>query len=298
MSRDIHGVAVDAGSGLEATIRDLKGADARPDDLLVFKRNVLRELGGSASTILVDANCGPDLLADYPAQCAPMVAFEADVYHISDDDRMTVVPEHITVADYPKMGVKQLKFFMYYAPDDLPNINQKKLDLIEKIGAQCAEHGLTYLLEPLVYHPSLKPGTLEYARAKPDLVRRATEAFADRRLGADILKVEFPFDLAFVEGFGQADMSRADAIKALLDAAAPAQGRGLVYLSAGVTFDWFLAPLKLAVEAGVDFSGFMCGRAIWSDAVEIFGLQGEEPLRAWLRDTGRKRLDLLIEAVS
>ncbi len=298
MSRDIHGVAVDAGSGLEAAIRELRGVKAQPDDLLVFKRCVLSELGGSASTVLVDANCGPDLLTDYPVGCSPMVAYEADVYHISDDDRMTVLPDNIAIADYPKMGVKQLKFFMYYAPDDTSGINQKKLDQIEGIGAECAEHGLTFLLEPLVYHPSLKPGTLEYARAKPDMVRRATQAFADRRLNAGILKVEVPFDLGFVEGFGEAEMSRSDAIKALQEAAAPAYGLGFVYLSAGVSFEWFLASLKLAVEAEVAFSGFMCGRAIWSDAVEIFGTQGEEPLRAWLRDTGRKRLDLLIDAVS
>jgi len=63
--RPIHGVAVDAGSGLEAAIREARGDRAQPDDLLTFKRSVLTVLGPQASTVLVDAACGPDLLADY-----------------------------------------------------------------------------------------------------------------------------------------------------------------------------------------------------------------------------------------
>ncbi len=86
-----HGVAVDAGSGLAESLRVARGTDASDGDLLAFKRAVLEELGPGASTVLVDATCGPDLLASYPAGCARMVAFEADVYHISGADRITVL---------------------------------------------------------------------------------------------------------------------------------------------------------------------------------------------------------------
>jgi len=127
MAREIHGVAVDAGSGLEANIRDLRGPNAHPDDLMTFKRAVLETLGPDASTVLVDATCGPDLLAAYPENCTPMLAFEADVYHISDDDRITVLPDNFTVEDYPSMGVPQLKFFIYYAPDDDPALRRSNL---------------------------------------------------------------------------------------------------------------------------------------------------------------------------
>ena len=60
--RSFHGVAVDAGSGLAETIRAARGAQAGPDDLLVFKRAVLPVLGPHATTVLLDATCGPDLL--------------------------------------------------------------------------------------------------------------------------------------------------------------------------------------------------------------------------------------------
>ncbi|MEP3846612.1 MAG: tagatose 1,6-diphosphate aldolase [Paracoccaceae bacterium] len=297
MANKIHGVAVDAGSGLEASIKDARQDRAMPGDLSTFKKAVLETLGPDASTVLLDANCGPDLLGNYPDGCDRMLAFEADVYHISDEDRITVLPDNFTVADYPEMGVKQLKFFIYYAPDDDVALNARKHDLVADIGQRCRDAGIRYLMEPLVYHPTIAPGTAEYAKLKPDLVRRATAVFADPKFQVDVLKVEIPVDLNFVEGFGQPLMSRADALGAFRDAAAAANGIDLVYLSAGVAFEWFEASLKMAREAGVDFAGFMCGRAIWSDGVALFGAQGEDALREWLADTGKSRLAKLIAAL-
>jgi tagatose 1,6-diphosphate aldolase len=292
-SLNINGVAIDAGSGLGAAIQQARGDDATDQDVLIFKRAIITELASLASTILVDANMGPDLLADFPPQCKPMMAYEADVYHISDDDRITVLPDHIALADFPKMGISHLKFFMYYAPDDAHALNRRKLDLIAQIGEGCAENGLTFLLEPLVYHPTLAPGTAEYARIKPNLVRRATADFARPELRANVLKVEIPVDLNFVDGFGEPEMSRDEALAAFRSAAAAAGDCDLVYLSAGVTFPRFAASLKMASEAEVDFHGFMCGRAIWSDGIEIFGRTGETGLREWLQKEGRNRLATL-----
>lgn len=298
MTDPIHGVAVDAGSGLEKAIRAARGARAKDGDLLTFKRAVLETLGPGASTVLVDAACGPDLLPSYPENCSPMLAFEADVYHISDADRITVLPDNFTVEDYVAMGVPQLKFFMYYAPDDDPVLNARKQDLVASIGQRCRDAGVQYLMEPLVYHPTVSPGTAEYAALKPDLVRRATAVFADARFRVDVLKVEIPVDLNFVDGFGEAQMSRTEALEAFRIGAAAAGDIDLVYLSAGVAFEWFEASLQMAGEAGADFRGFMCGRALWSDAVGLFGSEGEEALRAWLQDTGRARLARLITALN
>ncbi len=297
VDKNLIGVAVDAGSGLEAAIRSARGSDANSDDLLVFKSAILEILGAGANTVLVDANLGPELLDYYPANCRRMLAYEADVYHISDDDRITVFPENLHVEDYAKLGVDQLKFFMYYAPDDDEQLNARKQDIVAELGESCKKNKLRFLMEPLVYHPSVLPGTAEYAAIKPELVRRATEVFAKPRFCADVLKVEVPVDLSFVEGFGEPQMSRDEALKAFAQAAEPVSSAELVYLSAGVSFEWFKASLQMAREAGVQFNGFMCGRALWSDAVDIFGREGEGGLRDWLKETGRKRLDILIAAL-
>lgn len=297
LARTFHGVAVDAGSGLEATLRTARGTKAAPNDLAVFKRCVLEVLGAGASTALVDAQLGLDLLQYYPDSCAPMLAYEADVYHISSEERITVLPDHLKPSDYAALGVKQLKFFIYYAPDDDESLNMRKQALVADIGEQCKALGLRYLMEPLVYHPSIEPGTADYARIKPELVKEATRLFAEPRFQADVLKVEVPVDLGYVEGFGEPHRSREEALAAFRDAAAPASELELVYLSAGVPFEWFEASLQLASEAGVSFSGFMCGRALWSDAVAIFGDGGEEELRQWLSDVGVGRLQRLIRAL-
>ena len=296
-ARTFHGVAVDAGSGLEKMLRDARGAKATQDDLSIFKRSVMQELGVGASTVLVDSQLGPDLLPDFPVGCEPTLAYEADVYHISDDDRITVLPEHLKPEDFASLGVKQLKFFIYYAPDDAPLLNKKKQALVANIGEQCAQLGLQYLMEPLVYHPTIKPGTAEYAKIKPDMVTHVTELFAQPQFHADILKVEIPVDLNFVEGFGEPQRTRDEALDAFRQAAEPAKQLGLVYLSAGVSFEWFEASLQMADEAGVKFSGFMCGRALWADAISEFGSGGEDALRLWLQQTGIPRLQRLISAL-
>lgn len=297
IDRCLVGVAIDAGSGLEAAIREVRGAAAASDDLFVFKKTVLQVLGAGANTVLVDANLGPDLLEFYPQSCRKMLAYEADVYHISDEDRITVLPDNLNVEDYAQLGVDQLKFFMYYAPDDDAALNARKQEVVATLGKQCRENNLRFLMEPLVYHPTINPGTKEYAAIKPELVRRATAEFADDRYCADVLKVEIPVDLAYVEGFGEPVMSRTAALDAFIAASEPAKACELVYLSAGVSFDWFKASLQMATEAGVSFNGFMCGRALWADAVEIFGQAGEAELRNWLEDSGRKRLDILISVL-
>ncbi len=296
MPLPIHGVAMDAGSGLAAALQQARGGSARDDDLLTFKRCVVRVLSQQASTVLVDAALGRDLLADYTPGCAPMLAYEADVYRISNDDRITVLPDNLTVADYPDLGVGDLKFFLYYAPRGDGALNQRKQDLVREIGAECARHKVGFLFEPLVYDETAVVGTPAYAKLKPALVREATAAFASPDLAIDVLKVEIPVDLDFVDGFGESVMSRTEADEAFAAAAAAAGGIPLVYLSAGVSFDRFRASLAMARTAGVDYAGFMCGRAIWSDGVAIFGSGGEAALTDWLEETGVARLNELIAA--
>lgn len=295
-SPPIHGVAVDAGSGLAAAIRAARGALAQDDDLFTFKRAVVRALSPMASTLLVDATLGPSLLPDYAPGCAPMMAFEADVYRIDSAERITVLPDDLTVADYPALGVRQLKLFLWYAPDDDAALNARKQALVEQVGRDCAAQGLTFLMEPLVYHPTLQPGTAAFAALKPSLVRRAVETFAAPGFGAHILKVEVPVDLPFVEGFGAPQTSRDVALSAFRDVVGAAAGVPVVFLSAGVPFASFEASLTLARASGAPFAGFMCGRALWSEAVAVFGAEGEAAMNHWLMTTGRARMARLIAA--
>ncbi|WP_299949922.1 tagatose 1,6-diphosphate aldolase [uncultured Ruegeria sp.] len=291
----IFGVAVDQGSGLEAALREERGADARADDLLTFKRIVVETLSPDATTVLVDANLGRMLLPAFDPACVKMLAYEADVYHIADEDRITKLPENLSIADYPPLGVPVLKFFLYYGPNDPVELNQRKADLVARIGAECHAQGVTFLFEPIVYDRAIPDGTSKaFACAKPALVRTATETFAAARFNIDILKVEIPVSLAQIG----TTMSEAGARAAFRAAAEPAGEIPLLYLSAGVTFEQFRDGLKLSRAAGVNARGFMCGRGIWSDAIGLFGAEGPTSMERWMQTVGRDRLAQLKDAIT
>ena len=290
----VFGIAIDAGSGLKQAIKDARKAFYQENDLETFKKLIITSLGQYATTILIDSEFGPHLISRYPKQCSPMMAFEADVYHISDEDRITKLPDNIKVSDFSRLGYKVLKFFMYYAPNDNIEINEQKQKIIENIGKECVKNNISFLMEPLVYDPIKRPGSLDYAYLKPQLVENATKTFSNPKFNINYLKVEVPVDLSFVEGFGDPIIKQKEAIKSFKDASIAASGIPLLYLSAGVSFEWFKASLNMAIKAEVDCSGFMCGRAIWSEAIKVFGEQGEEGLKSWLNTTGQNRLNELI----
>lgn len=286
-----YGVAVDQGSGLKAALAEARGVDSHESDLFTFKRAVVECLSPEATTVLVDAEYGRELLPYYDPACEKLLAYEADVYHIKTDERITALPQNLTIADYGSLGVRRLKFFLYYAPRGNPATNEKKHALVRQIGAQCAEHGIEFLFEPIVYDEHIRDASsFQFAQQKPELVMEATRTFADPQFRIDVLKVEIPVNLAFVAGFGTSEFSRDQVLEAFRYTAAVANGIPLVYLSAGVSFDWFEHSLALARDSGVEAAGFMCGRAIWSDAIIEFGEGGESRLIDWLSGEGRDRL--------
>ncbi|MFK7878989.1 tagatose 1,6-diphosphate aldolase [Roseobacter sp.] len=291
----VFGVAVDQGSGLAAALREGRGSHARDDDLFTFKRIVVETLSPDASTVLVDAALGRELLPAYHPSCVKMLAYEADVYHIADEDRITKLPENLDIADYPDIDVPVLKFFLYYGPNDPEALNQRKADLVAKIGSECRARGVTFLFEPIVYDRAIPDGTsAEYALAKPALVRAATQRFASPDFNIDVLKVEIPVSLPHIN----TTMSEAQARTAFQDAAEAAGDIPLLYLSAGVTFEQFRDALRMSRDAGVNACGFMCGRAIWSDAIGIFGAEGPAAMARWMESTGRDRLAQLKDAIT
>lgn len=298
VQQPICGIAVDMGSGLGAALRDARGDAARDDDLFAFKRIVADTMSRAATTLLVDAEYGRDLLASIRAPCVPILAYEADVYRIADEDRMTVLPDDLRISDYAGLGVGVLKFFLYYAPDDEPGINLRKQALVRRIGEACRVEGIQFLFEPLVYDRSVPDtGSAAFARLKPSLVERATRAFAAAEFCIDFLKVELPVSLGHVEGIGEPTMSVAEVERAFRSAAEAAGDIPILYLSAGVTFDQFEAGLKIARHAGVKPAGFMCGRAAWSDAIEIFGTKGQDATIGWMASEGLRRLKRLAGAL-
>ena len=55
----------------------------------------------------------------------------------------------------------------------------------------------------------------------------------------------------------------------------------------------FRETLVLAAEAGVPYSGVLCGRATWKDGIPEFVKNGADGFRDWLSDKGAKNIQAL-----
>ena len=113
--------------------------------------------------------------------------------------------------------------------------------------------------------------------------------FSEERFNVDVLKVEVPVNMNYVEGFAEGEVVYTkEEAQYFRDQEASTQ-LPYIYLSAGVSAELFQETLKFAHEAGAKFNGVLCGRATWSGAVKVYIEQGEE-VREWLRTTGFKIL--------
>ena len=129
-----------------------------------------------------------------------------------------------------------------------------------------------------------------FAKVKPRKVNEAMKLFSEERFNVDVLKVEVPVNMNYVEGFAEGEVVYTkEEAQYFRDQEASTQ-LPYIYLSAGVSAELFQETLKFAHEAGAKFNGVLCGRATWSGAVKVYIEQGEEA-REWLRTTGFKNID-------
>src|SRR5207244_2319420 len=144
------------------------------------------------------------------------------------------------------------------------------------------------------------PG-FDYAKAKPEVVKAYMAKLSEPRFRIDVLKVEVPVNMAFVQGAGanttgQVAHTKAEALRHFKEAAAAAT-KPFIYLSAGVSDDVFRESLEYAAESGARFSGVLCGRATWLEGLPIYAKQGRAAFDAWLADKGVRNIEMLNEVL-
>lgn len=251
-------------------------------DVVDLKRAVIGALSPYASAVLLDVEYG------YPA-CVPsgalsgqaglLLALEKSGYEGDPTARRTALLDDWSVARTRKAGASGVKLLVYYRPD-APNAADQEA-LVAEVAAQCREWELPLFLEPL--HYSLDPSVKQV----PNAERRRIVIETARKLvplGVDVLKAEFPVDVAQTDDQDEwaeacAELSEATSVPWVL-------------LSAGVDFDTYIDQVAVACDAGA--SGVLCGRAIWKEAV---GLHGSARLD-FLRIIARERLQQVSELVA
>lgn len=295
----IAAAAMDQRGSLQKSIAKARGANgvASGEDLTLFKTAITKVLTRHASAILMDPEFGLPALQQKAPNTGVLLAYEKTGYDAAVAGRLPDLLPLWSVRRLAEAGADAIKILLYYNAFDRAEINSVKQAWVERVGAECAAVDLPLFLEPLYYEDEDSGySELEIAKRKPEAVTRYMEEFSKPRYGVDVLKVEVPFNIRFVEGSrafgGVAAYTKADAMRQFREAA-DAATRPFIYLSAGVTNEAFLETLELAADAGTNFAGVLCGRATWQEGVPVYARQGYDALEAWLNDEGVKNITAL-----
>ena len=292
----IAAAAMDQRGSLKSAIAKEKGIDKKAvtnDMMSEFKTAVSRILTPHASAILLDPEYGLPASKNRARNAGLLLAYENSGYDNTQPGRLPDLLDHYSVRRLVADGADCVKILLYYTPFDSTEINDRKHAWVERIGAECVAADVPFFLEFVGYEEGADEKGLEFAKKKPEVVRRSMEEFSKPQYGVDVLKVEMPITMVFVKGTrsckGDFAYTRDEAKDHFRKAAAVAK-KPFIYLSAGVSNDTFSETLELASETGVNFSGVLCGRATWKDAIPVYAKQGVKALEDWLADQGVKNI--------
>jgi tagatose 1,6-diphosphate aldolase len=289
----IAAAAMDQRGSLQKALAKERGSAVGDKDLEEFKVLVTEVLTQHASAILLDPEWGIPASKRRAKNSGLLLAYEKTGYDAATPGRLPDLLDLWSVRRLKEAGGDCIKILLYYAPNDAQKINDHKHAWVERIGDECRANDIPFFLEVIAYEDGLDEKGLEFARKKPELVTAYMREFTKDRYGVDVLKVEVPINMKFVEGTesfaGQAAYSREEA-KNWFRKSAEATTRPFIYLSAGVSNAEFSETLELAAEAGTKFSGVLCGRATWKDGIAIYAKQGADAFRKWLESEGVKNI--------
>lgn len=253
-------------------------ADVAYEEVVAVKGALVEALAPHASAILLDPIWShPHHAVRVPGRVGLLSTLEDHAFVVVDGERRSRVIDGWSVGQIRRTGATGVKLLVWHRPDVSAATVAHQDALVEAVGGACAEHDLAFVLELLTYPLSGEdPDGEDHARAKPAQVLGSLRHYADARFGVDLMKLEFPVDLARVDGFhaGALEGARRSVIAdrddvagwlADLDAASPVPW---VLLSAGVGPRAFALAVESAVDAGA--SGILAGRAVWYDALAAY----------------------------
>ncbi len=273
-------LALDHRQNLRRELHPADPAATTFDEMVAFKRAVVRALASGASGVLLDPEIGAaPAVADgaLPSSVGLIVAIEATGHDGPSTARVSRVLEGWSVAKAKRMGADAAKLLVYYHPDAPNAADQERL--VADVAAACADADLALFVEPIGF--SVDPAVAapvgeDRRRVVVETARRLTA------IGGDVLKAEFPFD-ASIDDEGRWAEACAE-----LDEASRVPW---VLLSGGVDDATFERQVRVACRAGA--SGVLVGRSVWAPAATLPPAARD----AWLANEGRARLERLAALV-
>jgi tagatose 1,6-diphosphate aldolase len=290
----IAAAAMDQRGSLKKALAKEKGGEITDGDMEQFKSLVTEVLTPHASAILLDPEWGLPASKRRAKNAGLLMAYEKTGYDANTPGRLPDLLDHWSVRRIKENGADCIKILLYYTPFDPKPINETKHAWVERIGDECRANDIPFFLEFVGYAEGMDEKGPEYAAKKPDVVIGSMKEFTKDRYGVDVMKVEIPVNMKYVEGAKAFGGSKAYTKQQAMDFFRKAQEvstRPFIYLSAGVSNAEFTESLELAGESGVKFNGVLCGRATWKDGISVYAKQGPDAFRAWLQDQGVKNIN-------
>lgn len=294
----ISALAIDQRGALKKMIKKYQ-EEADEKQIVEFKKLVSEHLTKYASSILLDPEYGLEASKVRDKNAGLLLAYEKTGYDANTVGRLPDCLVEWSAKRLKEEGADAIKFLLYYDVDEDEVINNQKKAYMERIGAECVAEDIPFFLEILSYDCKNEDNSsVEYAKVKPRKVIEAMKVFSDPRYNVDVLKVEVPVNMKFVEGFadGEVVYIKEEAQKYFKEQSDSTK-LPFIYLSAGVSAKLFQDTLVFAHEAGAKFNGVLCGRATWANGVEVFAKEGEKATVEWLNTVGRKNIEELNEVL-
>lgn len=290
----IAAAAMDQRGSLKKALAKEKGGDVGDREMEEFKTLVAEVLTPHASAILLDPEWGLPASQRRAKNAGLLLAYEKTGYDKTGPGRLPDLLDDWSVRRLKENGADCIKILLYYTPFDPKEVNEKKHAWVERIGDECRANDIPFFLEFVGYEEGTDEKGADFAKKKPDVVTASMREFTKDRYGVDVMKVEVPVNMKFVEGAKAFGGTKVYTKQQAMDAfrrAADVATRPFIYLSAGVSNAEFTESLELAAESGTRFSGVLCGRATWKDGIPVYGSKGAEAFRAWLQQEGVKNIE-------
>lgn len=260
-------VAMDQRESLRSMF-EVAGIGRADDAVMVeFKTAVARTLGPHASGFLIDRTFGFDRVRAgvLPPGTGLILAADALRQRPGGPVQETTVDEVVAAPDFDLAGVAALKLLLIWRPDAH---RERRIELARRFIALAADRGVLSVLEPVV--------RVDQEDEDAAILTAARELAP---LGPSLYKAQVP----------RRGRGTVDELRPACERLSEAIGRPWVVLSQGVAPGDFLAAVRAACRGGA--SGFLAGRALWSDVVGR-----PDPDRA-LADISVPRLRRLIDVV-
>ena len=296
----ISALAIDQRGALKKMLNKHQESEATAEQIKEFKVLVSKHLTKYSSSILLDPEYGLDAAKARDKNAGLLLAYEKTGYDANAVGRLPDCLVDWSAKRLKEEGADAVKFLLYYDVDESDEINNQKRAYMERVGAECVAEDIPFFLEILSYnYKDADNSTAEFAKLKPRKVIEAMKEFSNPRYNVDVLKVEVPVNMKYVEGFadGEVVYTKEEAAS-YFKQQDEATNLPYIYLSAGVSAKLFQDTLKFAHDSGAKFNGVLCGRATWANGVEVFAKDGEEATVNWLNTVGRKNIEELNEVVA